>query len=100
MKKNPLIAGILNLLIPALGYFYVDGLLSFIPNFIGATLLLIILLYATGWEGISGRIGIPQGTLTIIALLFYALIAFTMGVGRAQRHNKNLVSTLAEDKKP
>ena len=29
----------LNLLIPALGYFYVDGLLSFIPNFIGAALM-------------------------------------------------------------
>jgi hypothetical protein len=89
-KKNPLTAGLLNLLIPALGYFYVDGLLSFIPNFIGATLLLIILVYAAGWGGIAERLGIPQGTLITVVLLFYALIVFTMGIGRAQRHNKNL----------
>ena len=99
-KKKPWIAGFLNLLIPALGYFYVDGLLSFIPNFIGAALLLVFLVYVAGWGGIAGRFGIPQSTLTTAALLIYVLLAFTMGIGRAQRHNKNLVSTSAEAKKP
>jgi hypothetical protein len=90
-KKNPLIAGLLNMLVPGSIHIYIRReWRKFILTFIGIELALAIAI----WLGISLQSGrsfsLPQGVCPGVLALFVLVPLFISGQRSATEHNKIL----------
>jgi len=87
-KKNPLIAGLLNMLVPGLSHLYVD---SDRGRFIKTLLIGIITITVMVLVGItiqnSNKYPLPQGLCPGILLLIVLVPLFLNGQKIAHRHN-------------
>lgn len=86
VKKNPLIAGFLNVLIPGLGHLYLGhwpGCILWFFLYIAAGGVLIFL---ANYAEKSGHF--QSGLPIIIAGILYAFLLFSDGITFANRHNK------------
>jgi len=93
-KKNPLIAGVLNMLIPGAGYLYVDNDRNrFIKTFIGGILLIAVMVtLSNAIQNIRGY-SLPQGICTGSLLLIVLVPLFLIGQKSANMHNNMIDST-------
>jgi len=96
-KKNPLVAGFLNLLIPGLGHLYLGRwpgcILWFFIYIVTGGILFSLANYVE-------RFGkYQQGLPILIASLLYAFLLFSDGVTFATRQNKKVALTSHETKK-
>ena len=95
-KKNPLLAGFLNL-IPGLGHLYLGRwpgcILWFFIYIAAGGILWFIATYVE-------RLGrVQQGLPILVAGLFYVFLLFSDGVTFARRHNKKAALAVPETKK-
>jgi len=97
-KKNPIIAGVLNMLLPGAGYLYVDNDRNrFIRIFIGGTLLIVVLVVlGNAIQNIRGY-SIPNGICIGILLLIVFVPLFLTGQKTAHMHNHMLDNTAHYD---
>jgi hypothetical protein len=89
--KNPLIAGLVNMLVPGSGYLYVDNdRARFLKTFIGGILLIAVMLaLGNAIQNIRGY-SLPQGLCIGILLLLVFVPLFVMGQKTAHVHNTGL----------
>ena len=87
-KKNPLIAGLLNMLLPGLGYWYVDqDRERFIKTLIvGIVAIVALVVVGTVFQNTTG-FPLPQGVCIGILLLFVLVPLFQRGQKAAHHHN-------------
>ena len=109
-RKNPWIAGLLNVLIPGLGWLYTHGLLRFIVHLIlngviGVAFLLVanlLLAPILGMDVLEGTNASPQSiqsTAIGIMGLLYVLMLFSEGYGSARSRNRKLAASAGEAQK-
>jgi len=93
-KKNPLIAGVLNMLIPGAGYLYVDNDRNkFIKTFIGGVLLIAVMVtLSNAIQNIHGY-SLPQGICIGSLLLIVLVPLFLTGQKSANMRNNMIDST-------
>lgn len=87
-KKNPLLAGLFNMLVPGSGYWYVDRDRSrFIKTLILGTLAIVaVIAVGTILQNTQG-FPLPQGICMGILLLFVLVPLFLGGQRAATHHN-------------
>lgn len=87
-KKNPLIAGLLNMLVPGSGYLYVENNLGrFIKTLIvGITAIVVMFLLGNAMQH-SLHYPLPQGLCPGVLLLIVLVPLFLNGQRTANRHN-------------
>lgn len=87
-KKNPLLAGLLNMLVPGSGYWYVDHDRGrFIKTLIlGVTAIAALIAVGTIFQKTVG-FPLPQGVCTGVLLLLVFVPLFRNGQGAAFHHN-------------
>lgn len=87
-KKNPIIAGVLNMLIPGAGYLYVDNDRNrFIKTLAGGVLLITAMVFlSNAVQNIRGY-SLPQGLCTGSLLLIVFIPLFLAGQKTAHLHN-------------
>lgn len=92
-KKNPIVSGLLNMLIPGAGYLYVDNDRSrFIKTLAGGVLLIIAMVFlGNAIQGIRGY-SLPQGLCISILLLIVLVPLFLIGQKTAHLHNNKIDS--------
>jgi len=87
-KKNPLIAGLLNMLVPGSTYWYVDHDFGrFIKILIGGITTIIVLMLLGNAIQHSPNYSIPQGLCPGILLLIVLVPLFLNGQKNANQHN-------------
>jgi hypothetical protein len=87
-KKNPLIAGVLNMFLPGSGYLYVKNDRNrFIKTFIGGGLLIAVLIVLGNAIQNIRNYSLPQGLCTGILLLIVLVPLFLSGQKMAHLHN-------------
>lgn len=93
-KKNPIVAGLLNMLIPGSGYLYVEADRSrFIRIFVGGALLIAAMVgLSIAIQNIRGY-SLPQGLCTGILLLVVWVPLFLAGQKTARLHNSMMDDT-------
>lgn len=92
-RRNPLVAGLLNMLIPGSSHIYVGSdRRKFILSFIGGTLM-IVLAFMVGSNIQKMRVyTLPQGVcLGILVLLVFGYL-FNTGMKKANRRNSEIDS--------
>jgi hypothetical protein len=87
-KKNPLLAGLLNMLVPGLGYWYVDQdrgrfIKTLIVGIAAITALIVLGNFLQATTGFP----LPQGVCTGILLLMVLVPLFRNGQKAALHHN-------------
>jgi len=88
MKKNPLLTGLLNTLIPGSGYLYVDNDRGrFIKTLIGAIAAIAVIVLLGNAIQHSKGYSLPQGLCTGILLLIVLVPLFLSGQKTANQHN-------------
>lgn len=87
-KKNPLLAGLFNVLVPGSGYWYVaQDRERFIKTLlIGATVIVAMIVVGNIMQSTTG-FPLPQGLCTGILLLFVLVPLFLNGQKAASHHN-------------
>jgi hypothetical protein len=87
-KKNPLLAGLFNMLVPGLAYWYVDKDRGrFIKTLIiGGTAIIVVIVIGTVLQNTTG-FPLPQGICTGVLLLFVLVPLFLRGQSAANHHN-------------
>lgn len=95
-KKNPIVAGVLNMLIPGAGYLYVeDDRGRFIKTFAGGVLLIVVMVgLGSAIQNIRGY-SLPQGLCTGALLLIVFVPLFLIGQKTAHLHN-NMINDTAQ----
>lgn len=93
-KKNPIVAGLLNMLIPGSGYLYVEGDRGrFIKIFIGGALLIAAMVgLSVAIQHVRGY-SLPQGLCTGALLLVVWVPLFLAGQKAAHLHNSMMDDT-------
>jgi hypothetical protein len=93
-KKNPIISGVLNMLIPGAGYLYVDNDRNrFIRTLAGGILLITVMVFlGNAIQNIQGY-SLPQGLCTGSLLLVVFLPLFLIGQKTAQLRNNMIDNT-------
>lgn len=93
-KKNPLLAGLLNMLVPGSGYWYVNQDRSrFIKTLlIGIAVIAALIVVGTVFQNTTG-FPLPQGLCTGILLLLVLVPLFQKGQKAALQYNSVLEST-------
>lgn len=93
-KKNPIVAGALNMLIPGSGYLYVEGDRGrFIKIFIGGALLIAVLAgLSIAIQNVRGY-PLPQGLCSGALLLVVWVPLFLAGQKTARLHNSMMDDT-------
>jgi hypothetical protein len=88
MKKNPLIAGLLNMLVPGSGYLYVDNDRGhFIRSLIiGVAAIAVMVMIGNAIQHTQGY-PLPQGLCMGILLLIVLVPLFQNGQKAANQHN-------------
>jgi len=87
-KKNPLIAGLLNMLVPGSSYLYVDNDLGrFIKTLIAGIIAIAVMLFLGNTMQHSLNYPLPQGLCPGILLLIVLVPLFLNGQKTANRHN-------------
>lgn len=87
-KKNPLIAGLLNMLVPGSGYLFVDHDLGrFIKTLIGGIIAIALLLLLGSAIQRSPDYPLLQGLCPGLLLLIVLVPLFLSGQNTANRHN-------------
>lgn len=88
MKKNPLITGMLNMLIPGSGYLYVDNDRGrFIKTIIGGIAAITVMVLLGNAIQNSKGYALPQGLCMGILLLIVLVPLFLSGQKTANHHN-------------
>ena len=101
-KKNPLLAGLFNMLVPGSIHVYVrNEWRKFILTFIGIVLVLAIVI----WVGVSLQgsrsFSLPQGVCPGVLALIVLVPMFLNGLNAAKEHNKILEDkTLYQSRQP
>lgn len=87
-KKNPLIAGLLNMLIPGLGYWYVDRDRGrFIKTLIiGVVAIVLMIVLGTIFQNTTG-FPLPNGVCVGLLILIVLVPLFLNGQKAAVHHN-------------
>jgi len=87
-KKNPLLAGLFNMLLPGSGYWYVDRDRGrFIKILIiGVAAIIAVVMFGTFLQNTTG-FPLPQGVCMFILLLFVLVPLFLAGQRAANHHN-------------
>jgi hypothetical protein len=87
-KKNPLLAGLFNMLVPGSGYWYVDHDRGhFIKTLmIGIAVIAALVVIGNIFQNTTG-FPLPQGVCTGILLLFVLVPLFRKGQSAAVNHN-------------
>jgi hypothetical protein len=87
-KKNPLLAGLFNMLVPGSGYWYVDQDRGrFIKTLIiGVAAITALIVVGTIFQNTTG-FPLPQGLCTGVLLLLVAVPLFRNGQRAAFHHN-------------
>jgi hypothetical protein len=87
-KKNPLLAGLLNMLVPGSGYWYVDqDRARFIKTLIvGIAAIAALIVAGSIFQNITG-FAVSQGACTGILLLIVLVPLFLKGQQAATQHN-------------
>jgi hypothetical protein len=87
-KKNPLLAGLFNMLVPGSGYLYVDqDRRHFIKTlFIGIAAIAAMVVVGTALQKTTG-FPLPQGACVGMLLLFVLVPLFLNGQKAATHHN-------------
>ncbi|HSG44347.1 MAG TPA: SHOCT domain-containing protein [Anaerolineales bacterium] len=99
-KKNPLIAGLLNMVVPGLSYFYVgNDLRRFIKTLIGGIAAIVVLVLVG--NAIQSRTDIPlsQGVCVGILLLIVLVPLFLSGQKIASQQNRMMDNASRYDSK-
>jgi hypothetical protein len=87
-KKNPLIAGLLNMLVPGSGHLYVDNDLGgFIKTLIGGIIAIVVMVLLGNALQHSPNYPLPLGLCPGILLLIVLVPLFLNGQKTANRHN-------------
>lgn len=88
MKKNPLLTGLLNMLIPGSGYLYVDNDRGrFIKTLIGGIAAIAVIVLLGNAIQHSKGYALPQGLCPGILLLIVLVPLFLSGQKTANQHN-------------
>ena len=95
-KKNPIVAGVLNMLIPGAGYLYVDNDRNrFIKTLVGGGLLITVMIaLSNAIQHIRGY-SLPQGLCTGSLLLIVLVPLFLIGQKTAHLRN-NMIDDTAQ----
>lgn len=93
-KKNPIVAGLLNMFLPGAGYLYVDNDRNrFIKILLGGALLIAVMVgLGNAIQNIRGY-PLPQGLCTGILLLIVLVPLFLIGQKTARLHNNMMDDT-------
>jgi uncharacterized membrane protein len=87
-KKNPLFAGLLNMLVPGSGYWYVNqDRERFIKTLIVGVLAIAAILVLGSVIPNTKRFPVPQGVCVGILLLIVLVPLFVNGMNAASRYN-------------
>lgn len=87
-KKNPLIAGLLNMVVPGLGYLHVNNdTRSFIKVLIGGIAAILVLILVGNAIQSNNYVSLPQGLCPGILLLILFVPLFRSGQNIARQHN-------------
>jgi hypothetical protein len=97
-KKNPLIAGLLNILIPGLGHLYLGHWPGCILWFFGYAVIGGIVFFIASFVERSFGDHL-QGLPTIILILLFVLMLFNDAFTFAKRQNKKAALAMPETKK-
>jgi len=88
-NKNPLIAGLLNVVAPGLGHLYVNNdLKSFVKILIGGIAAIVASVLIGNVIQNSTSISLPQGICSGVLLLVVIVPLFLNGQNIASQHNK------------
>lgn len=87
-KKNPLVAGLLNMLVPGISYLYVDGDRGrFIKTLIvGISAIVVLILIGINTQN-NPEYSFPQGLCPGVLLLIVFVPLFLNGQKTANQHN-------------
>ena len=87
-KKNPLLAGLFNMLVPGLAYWYVDKDRGrFLKTLvIGVAAIVVVIVFGTILQNTTG-FPLPHGICMGILLLFVFVPLFLRGHSAANHHN-------------
>jgi hypothetical protein len=86
--KNPLLAGLVNVLIPGISHLYVSrDWISFIGAFIINAFILVLAVAAGGIAQAAPRASLPQGVCTGILLTLVVVGMFAGGFNLARKNN-------------
>jgi uncharacterized membrane protein len=93
-KKNPIVAGVLNMFIPGAGYLFVDNDRGrFIKTLIGGVLLIaVVVVLANAIQNIRGY-SLPQGLCPGVLLMLVFVPLFLAGQKTASLHNNMIDNT-------
>ena len=93
-KKNPMLAGLLNMFVPGSVYWYVEKDLSrFIKTLLGGVVLLFAMVQlGNAIQGIRNY-SLPQGVCMGILILLVLAPLFLVGQRTASQHNQRIQST-------
>lgn len=93
-KKNPIVSGALNMLIPGAGYLYVDNDRNrFIKTLAGGLLLITAMVFlSSAIQNVRGY-SLPQGLCTGSLLLIVLVPLFLTGQKTAHLHNNMIDNT-------
>jgi uncharacterized membrane protein len=87
-KKNPLIAGLLNMLVPGSSYWYVDSDRGrFIKTLIVGIIAITVMLLLGNTIQHGSKYPLPQGVCPGILVLIVLVPSFLNGQKTANRHN-------------
>lgn len=97
-KKHPIIAGVLNMLVPGTGHLYVENDRNrFVKTFIGGVLLITVMVFlSNAIQDIRGY-SLPQGLCLGSFLLILFVPLFLSGQKAAHLHNNLIESTAHYD---
>ena len=97
-NKNPLIAGLLNMVVPGLGYLYVNNeTRRFVKTLIGGIAAIVVLVLIGNVIQNSTSISLPQGVCPGALLLVVIVPLFLNGQKLASQHNKKTVNAARYD---
>jgi len=99
-KKNPLIAGLLNMVVPGLGHLYVlNDLRRFIMTLIGGIAAIVVLVLIGNVIQNSTDVSLPQGVCSGILVLVVLVPLFLNGQKIATQHNRRMDNAARYDSK-
>jgi len=99
-KKNPLIAGLLNVVVPGLGYLYAKNDLGrFIKTLIGGIAAIVVLVLIGNAMQNSVDVSLPLGICPGILVLIVLVPLFLSGQNIASQHNKMMDNATRYDSK-
>ena len=99
-NKKPLFAGLLNMVVPGLGYLYTQNDMGrFIKTLIGGIAAIVVLFFIGNAMQNSTSISLPQGTCPGALMLVVLVPLFLSGQKMADQHNKRIKNATRYDSK-